>query len=111
MLKRAGAIAATDLGKSSRVEVGKYLDWLAGFRAIMVLYILAYLPSLILTFWVLNGQHKEASSSRYEREMLADVAAGSPHMVSPWVDSLFLGHAPQDDLSALPAMGLLLPAA
>lgn len=79
----------------------------AGFAAVLGLYLLSYLPSLIFLIWVLQGQHREASSKQEEPRLLAALLT-SRDAPSPLADSwLFHGQAVA---SLSPFLGLLPPA-
>lgn len=84
--------------------------WLELFALLVALLCLCYAPSLILTGWIANGQHKEASSAHEQATMLSDLSK-SQHALTPWVDSLLFGNTSIDGLfSFLPTFGVVLPA-
>lgn len=89
--------------------IAEFERWVSGFVSLLIPFVLCYTPSLILTVWVILGQHCEASAPQFQEQLSQDLV-WSRHALSPWVDSLFLEHrAELRDLIAVPALGLLLP--
>jgi len=108
--KASVAVEAGDMKTISDTDRRESETWLAGFVAMLALYIICYLPSIILTIWVLQGQHREASDARYNKELIASLPT-SRHAPPLWVDSWFFeGRTELRDAIEIPAMGLILPA-
>eukprot|EP00927_Polykrikos_kofoidii_P059395 TRINITY_DN54554_c0_g1_i1.p1 TRINITY_DN54554_c0_g1~~TRINITY_DN54554_c0_g1_i1.p1 ORF type:complete len:1092 (+),score=142.51 TRINITY_DN54554_c0_g1_i1:186-3461(+) len=102
--------------------------WHASLSAILGIYTFCYLPSMILTVWLLQGQHREASHRNLQDELLRMLPT-SRHGFTPWVDSWWTstsyssgsgesGHyrtflhgwlPTANATTLLPALGLFLP--
>lgn len=85
-------------------------SWLAGLIGVQFICTLFYTPSAILTGWMLNGQHKEASLAAWHDALQADLKI-SRHSILPFVDSYFFERRSElRRFIELPALGLVLPA-
>merc|ERR1712187_1047986 len=74
-------------GRFAGADATESDSWLSGLAALLGVYFLSYVPALVLSVWVLLGQHRESSTAQLEAEMLAALPA-SRHSATPWIDSL-----------------------
>lgn len=101
-----GGLRDSGVAATSIVELD---SWAEGLAMVLIPYLLCYTPSVILTIWILLGQHREASTPQGQNELL-EALPGSRHRVTPWFDSWLFETRPElREHIAIPAMGLLLP--
>merc|ERR1712194_720682 len=105
--RRSQDLSATQSAGPAQAVCEHRVVALAG---VLGIYLVCYLPSIILTFWVLAGQHKEASAVNLEKQLLQDLQT-SHHAATPLVDSWLW--EPRVEVRALaikPLLGLIPPA-